>query len=234
MRSNSRPEPPPARGSHRIGFNGTNSTTSLPQGGTLAPQSSMARKMIVPQYPGQPNSIPSSDGTRDPLHDLRGSGPSTSAHSLPILPYRAQNTVTGTLQNSPTNNTQVLRKTAPPPIPNKKPSLLSKASSPNSTPAPSVVTASSPNAQRYRDDPPTNEGLRQPPPPKRSMAAPPTMRKPLPNLMDDDFKPALPPRTGTGLSSASNGRGGGGANLMDDEPEDLHNLKDWEVLRPMR
>jgi hypothetical protein len=62
------------------------------------------------------------------------------------------------------------------------------------------------------------------------MATPPNMtRKPVQNLIDGDEKPALPPRTGI------NGSGRvGGRNLMDDEPEDLQNLREWEVLRPAR
>lgn len=64
-------------------------------------------------------------------------------------------------------------------------------------------------------------------------------RKPVPvNLMDEDgmAKPPLPPRTGTGLSNGSgSGMGGGGrrgGNFMDDEPEDLRDLRGWEVLQP--
>jgi inositol-1,4,5-trisphosphate 5-phosphatase len=46
------------------------------------------------------------------------------------------------------------------------------------------------------------------------------------NLIDDDGeKPALPPRTGSG---------GGGRSLMDDEPEDVRSMGEWEVLRPGR
>jgi hypothetical protein len=70
---------------------------------------------------------------------------------------------------------------------------------------------------------------------RRSMAPPPNLtRKPVQNLIDDDFeKPALPPRTGTGGSSRIGGRGG--RSLMDDEPEDMRNMGgDWEVLRPAR
>lgn len=66
------------------------------------------------------------------------------------------------------------------------------------------------------------------------MAPPPsTARKPVPNLMDDDFggaKPPLPPRTGTGLSAGSNV---GLKNLLDDE-SDMKGLDGWEVLRPDR
>jgi hypothetical protein len=71
------------------------------------------------------------------------------------------------------------------------------------------------------------------PPPKRSMAPPPSSRKPVPNLMDDDMygeRPPLPPRTGTGMSMASSGRG---KNLLDDEG-DMKGLDGWEVLRPDR
>jgi hypothetical protein len=65
------------------------------------------------------------------------------------------------------------------------------------------------------------------------MAAPPDLtRKPVQNLIDDDGeKPALPPRTG---SNGSSRRGGDGAkSLMDNEPEDMRSMGDWEVLRPV-
>lgn len=64
------------------------------------------------------------------------------------------------------------------------------------------------------------------------MAPPPaSARKPVPNLIDgDDRPPALPPRTGTGLSGGSNGRS---RNLLDDEG-DLRGLDGWEVLKPDR
>ena len=64
------------------------------------------------------------------------------------------------------------------------------------------------------------------------MAPPPNMgaRKPVPNLIDgDDRPPALPPRTGTGLSTGSGRRG----YLLDDEG-DLRGLDGWEVLKPDR
>jgi hypothetical protein len=48
------------------------------------------------------------------------------------------------------------------------------------------------------------------------------------SLIDgSDERPALPPRTGTGLSAR-------GRSLMDDESEEMENLKGWEVLRPVR
>lgn len=69
------------------------------------------------------------------------------------------------------------------------------------------------------------------------MAPPPNLtRKPVQNLIDadDDFhKPALPPRTNTN-GGARSGGGGGGRSLMDDEPDDMQNMRDWEVLRPGR
>jgi hypothetical protein len=188
-------------------------------------QKPAARKMIAPLYPGHANQILSSDGARDSLNDLRRSGSSASTHSMPSLPYRASNTLPST-QSS--NKPQVLRKPAPPPIPNKKPSLLSK----DSSPGPSYA----PPPQRYRDDPPEEESRGyHPMQARRSMAPPPNLtRKPVQNLIDDDFeKPALPPRTGTGGSSRIGGRGG--RSLMDDEPEDMRNMGgDWEVLRPAR
>ncbi|KAI4951112.1 hypothetical protein J4E91_003817 [Alternaria rosae] len=213
--SSRRPEPPPARGSQRartVDFSGP--STSLPP-----TQKPTARKMIAPLYPGHATQILGSDGARDSLSDLRRSGSGASTHSLPSsLPYRASNTLPQTQSSS---KPQVLRKPAPPPIPNKKPSLLSKGSSPGPTFAPPP--------QRYRDDPPEEESRAYPPPPaRRSMAPPPNMtRKPVQNLIDDDGdKPALPPRTGSGGSSRRN--------LMDDEPDDMRNMGDWEVLRPVR
>jgi endonuclease/exonuclease/phosphatase family metal-dependent hydrolase len=219
--SSRRPEPPPARGSQR------SRTVDIDGPSTSSPlmQKPAARKMIAPLYPGHANQILSSDGARDSLNDLRRSGSSASTHSMPSLPYRASNTLPST-QSS--NKPQVLRKPAPPPIPNKKPSLLSK----DSSPGPSYA----PPPQRYRDDPPEEESRGyHPMQARRSMAPPPNLtRKPVQNLIDDDFeKPALPPRTGTGGSSRIGGRGG--RSLMDDEPEDMRNMGgDWEVLRPAR
>ncbi|KAK1919676.1 hypothetical protein P3342_001969 [Pyrenophora teres f. teres] len=169
--------------------------------------------MIAPLYPSHASQILGSDGANNTLNDLRRSGSSASTHSLPTnLPYRGSNTQP---QNQPTSSPQVLRKPAPPPVPNKKPSLLLKS--------PSRGTSPVPPPQQYRDDPP---------PAKRSMAPPPNLaRKPIENLIDGEDKPPLPPRTGTNGSS----RSGGGRNLMDDDPEDVHNnLRDWEVLRPVR
>lgn len=62
------------------------------------------------------------------------------------------------------------------------------------------------------------------------MAPPPaSARKAVPNLIDgEDRPPALPPRTGTGLSIESNGRA---RNYLDDE-SDMRSLDGWEVLRP--
>jgi inositol-1,4,5-trisphosphate 5-phosphatase len=208
MPSTRRPEPPPARDSQparTVDFDGHNSTTSLPQGGSQNP---VARRMIAPLYPGHATQILNSDGPRDSLNDLRRSGSSASTHSLPSLPYRASNTLP---QHAPSSNKpQVLRKPAPPPIPNKKPSLLSKTSSP-------------PPQQRYRDDPP---------PARRSMAPPPSVsRRPVQNLIDgDERKPTLPPRQGS--NGSTRGGGGGGRNLMDDDPQDMGRLGEWEVLRP--
>lgn len=59
------------------------------------------------------------------------------------------------------------------------------------------------------------------------------------NLIDGegDDRPPLPPRTGTGLSTGSNGSGrvgggnGGRRNLLDEEPDEMGQ---WEVLRPVR
>lgn len=188
-------------------------------------QKPTARKMIAPLYPGHAQQILGSEGSRDGLNDLRRSGSGASTHSLPTLPYRASNMPP---QNQPFGGSkpQVLRKPAPPPIPNKKPALLTKSSSTRTSPTPPL--------QRYRDDPPMEESRAYPPPPaKRSMAPPPNLaRKPIQNLIDDDdHKPALPPRTNTNGGGRS---GMGGRSLMDDEPEDMQNMRDWEVLRPVR
>jgi inositol-1,4,5-trisphosphate 5-phosphatase len=225
MPSTRRPEPPPVRGSQRartLDFDGHNSSTNLPQGGHQNP---MPRRMIAPLHPGHASQILNSDNIRgEPLNDLRRSGSSASTRSLP---YRASNTLppprnlqygsstTTTIGSKP----QVLRKPAPPPIPNKKASLLSKAPSPGP-----------PSQQRYRDEPlqPSSSSVR------RAMAPPPSMaRKPVQNFMDDDEKPALPPRQGSNDGSSRGVRGGRGL-LDDDEPEDLGRLGEWEVLRPVR
>jgi hypothetical protein len=58
-------------------------------------------------------------------------------------------------------------------------------------------------------------------------------RKPVQNFMDDDEKPALPPRQGSNDGSLRGVRGGRSL-LDDDEPEDLGRLGEWEVLRPVR
>ncbi|KAF2854632.1 hypothetical protein T440DRAFT_464773 [Plenodomus tracheiphilus IPT5] len=237
---NGRPEPPPARGTQRARtglYDGANasseSTTSLYQSGIPGGQHPMARKMIVPSYPGQPSTSHAST-IQDPLSDLRRSTSNASSHSIPTLPYRASNTLMPTSQEQTSQQkSQVLRKAAPPPIPSKKPSLLSRAISPDTAFEPGSFTSTPPSAQRHRDD-------ASPATTKRSMAAPLPLRKPAPNHdAEADFKPALPPRTGTGISSISNGSsrgggGGGGRSFLDDEPEDLKNLGDWEVLRPER
>jgi inositol-1,4,5-trisphosphate 5-phosphatase len=219
-----RPEPPPARGSQRartVDFANPALSTNPP-----ATQKPGARKMIAPLYPGHAQQIIGSEGSRDALNDLRRSDSGASTHSLPSLPYRASNTLPQNQSSSNSSKPQVLRKPAPPPIPSKKPALLTKASSSHISPAPPP--------QRYRDDPPMEESRAYPPPPaKRSMAPPPNLaRKPIQNLIDgDDDKPALPPRINTNGSGRG---GGGGRSLMDDEPEDMQNMRDWEVLRPVR
>jgi inositol-1,4,5-trisphosphate 5-phosphatase len=218
-----RPEPPPARGSQRartVDFNNPATFTSASSSTTsLQSQNPMARKMIVPQYNARdPEQITYMDGAHDPVSDLRRNASNASTRSLPILPNRNLPPVTSSLPGPPLPMNskpapQVLRKPGPPPV-KPKPSLLSKGSSSGATPPP----------QRYRDDPE--------PAPRRSMAPPPNMgaRKPVPNLMDgDDRPPALPPRTGTGLSTGSGRRG----NLLDDEG-DLRGLDGWEVLKPDR
>jgi inositol-1,4,5-trisphosphate 5-phosphatase len=66
------------------------------------------------------------------------------------------------------------------------------------------------------------------------MAPPPNIsRKPVQNFIDgEEAKPALPPRQGS--SGMGSGGGGSGRSLIDDEPEDMGRLGEWEVLRPGR
>lgn len=223
-----RPEPPPARGTQRartVDFNNgagtpdsrTGSTTSLQQGGSTTQQNPPARKLIVPEFPTHATQSSNFDGSRDALDDLRRNPSNASTRSLPTRPGQTSS------QPPPSRcGPQVLRKPAPPPIPNKKPALLSKPSySPNPPPQ-----------MQYRDE----TSRPQVPAPRRSVAE----RRPVGNFLDEDTdKPPLPPRTGTGLSTESNvssraGRGTG-RNLMDDEPEDLGSLgRGWEVLQPGR
>ncbi|KAF2176670.1 hypothetical protein K469DRAFT_645357 [Zopfia rhizophila CBS 207.26] len=232
-----KPDPPPARGilrSHTIDFNGPtptpssmpSSTTSLNQ----AKQKPMARKLSV--TPFQPNHPPNLDGTHDSNTNtnLSPSTSSASTHSLPNLPTR------------PSSNPrpQITRKPAPP-IPSKKPSLLSRTTSPSPSSTPS------PPPPQYHDTP----DIKPPPPPPRRSMAPVRKAAPPGNYVDmrKEQRPPLPPRTGTGLSSASGGseggkgfgkkggRGGRGGkgSLMDEEPaEELEALRGWEVLRPVR
>jgi hypothetical protein len=219
--SNGRPEPPPARGSQKartMDFNGTStlhstssSTINHQQGGSTASQTPPARKLIVPAFPTHAAQTQNFDGSLDALNDLKRNTSSASTRSLPSRPAQQQ---PGAFSTQPQNHgPQVLRKPAAPPIPNKKPALLSK----NSYPAP--------QQQQYRDDPTPKL-----PPPRRSVAE----RRPVhdAHLMDTDERPPLPPRNG---ADASNGSGRGGArNLMDDESEEMRGLDGWEVLRPVR
>ena len=226
-RMGGKPEPPPARGTaraHTVDFNGptqlmpssrTSSSTSINSTNQMNRNPS-GRKLIAPPFLPPPSSggIPNLDGH----DDLRRTTSSASARSLPNFPSRPST------QREPSSS---LNRKAAPPIPNKKPSLLAAK--------PSLATP--PPPQRYRDEPqvPDPSTRPQPPPPRRSMAPPPMGRKPVNdgNLIDDSMeKPALPPRTGTGLSIRS--REGTGRSLMDEEPEDMENLKGWEVLRPVR
>ena len=237
-----RPETPPPRGTSRartVDFNGSSGMNSISSSATSSKQQAnpMVRKLIVPAY-GSATPISNSDGTRD-SNNLHRTTSNASTHSLPNLPIRhlpppqSSSVLSGTratpeassvsqqmkashIANSGPN---VLRKPAPP-VPNKKPSLLSNSISPTSTPSP----------------PPSQQARPQPPPPRRSMAS----RSPAPtNLIDGDGSedaPPLPPRTGTG-SSVQKARGVSPTrvNLLDDEPsEELEALKGWEVLRPVR
>lgn len=234
-----RPQPPPARGSQRArgthpNGSASSSVTNLHSAGVAPTSNPMARKMIVPQYSGPASQVASLDGARDPLNNLRRSESSASARSLPALPYRASNTLTSQPPPLPANKPQVLRKNVPPPIPNKKSSLVSMTASPGSSSA--STSMNNTPLQSYRDKPSGDESRPEPPPPRRSMAASSSAaRKPIPNLIDEDVKPALPPRTGTGLSTMSSGGGGGGGRiLLDEEPDEMKNTDGWEVLKPMR
>lgn len=223
VRRMGKPEPPPARGTARaqtVDFNGmgtsvpssrTSSTTSLSQS---KPPNPIARKLIVPPYNGN---SPSNGGIPpsylDGSSDVKRTTSSASSRSLPSMPYRPAQPP----QSS--NLTREISRKAAPPIPTKKPSLAGAPTTP------------------YRDDPvldsnPSRPNSNRPalPPPRRSMAD----RKPVGtghgvgSLIDTtDDRPALPPRTGTGLS-------GRGRSLMDEEPEEMESLKGWEVLRPTR
>lgn len=228
VRRMGKPEPPPARGSARaqtVDFNGigasipsslASSTTSLAT--TRPPQNPMARKLVAPPFnPNQGNTpISSSTSYLDGANDLHRSISSASARSMPSLPHRpAQHSLP-----PPSHLTNEIHRKPAPPIPTKKPSLLG-------TPTPP--------AQRYRDEPEygftsiPDTSRPQPPPPRRSGGPPPGSSNGFGSLIDtsEGIKPALPPRTNTGMS-------GRARSLMDEEPEDMENLKGWEVLRPVR
>jgi hypothetical protein len=224
-----KPEPPLARGTqraHTVDFNDVqtgvpssvaSSTTSFRP--SKAPNPT-ARKLIAPPFnlssPSSTNasktpSVPYLDGPSD----LRRTPSAASSRSLPALHHRP------TQPTPAPNRTRELPRKAAPPIPTKKPSL-------HGTPAAPPL--------RYRDEPDSgansdsNPSRPLPPPPRRSMAE----RKAvgvdnsMASLIDgSDERPALPPRTGTGLSVR-------GRSLMDDESEEMENLKGWEVLRPVR
>lgn len=219
VRTTGKPDPPPARGTpraHTVDINGMtmdmpSSTTS---GRPTNPTNPMARKLIAPPYNANSSlwtstsEQPFGSHLDGPSH-LRRTPSATSTHSLPALPHRpAQPSSASSL------NREVIRKAAPP-IPTKKPSLHGAPTAP---------------PQRYRDEPESNPSRPHPPPPRRSMAE----RKAVGvgndvgSLIDtSDERPALPPRTGTGSSVRGN-------SLMDEEPEDMENLRGWEVLKPIK
>ncbi|KAF1992884.1 hypothetical protein P154DRAFT_478416 [Amniculicola lignicola CBS 123094] len=226
-----RPDPPPARRSQAVDFNGSSNHSSLSSSSTSLNQmeksNPLARKMIVPPYNPGPTHL---DGAQDvPLSRTLSS---TSTYPLPILPSRTPHQSHPQPQKSNLSTqlaqSQSQRKQGPP-IPTKKASLLANSISPRSTPSPDQQH----QAQRYRDDIDEESYARpNPPPPRRSMATQGARKIAQPpvggNLIDMNAeKPPLPPRTGTGLRR-------GGASLMDDEPEDLESLRGWEVLRPAR
>lgn len=226
VRTTGRPEPPPARGTqraHTVDFNndgGTSAPTGIASSTTSLRPNPTARKLIAPPF--SVNSASFDKASRGPLvahldgpNDLRRTPSAASTRSLPAIPHR---TTQPTL--APSRTREVPRKKAPP-IPTKKPSLHGAPTAP---------------PLRYHDEPDSgassesNPSRPLPPPPRRSMAE----RKPVGvgngvgGLIDtSDERPALPPRTGTGLSAR-------GRSLMDEEPEDMENLKGWEVLKPVR
>ncbi|KAF2645442.1 hypothetical protein P280DRAFT_120000 [Massarina eburnea CBS 473.64] len=235
-----KPEPPPARGTARartLDFSNPDQTRQ---------QKIPARKLVAPPYISSNNSSFASVSNLDGSTDLKRSASSASTYSLPNLPRRPVNQ-----QPQPprfSNLTKELARKPAPPIPTKKPALF--------TSNPSTASPSPP-PQRYRDESPERT-YPQPPPQRRSMAPPPhhierrgiqtqsqyqdispiearprRAMAPPPNLIDaTEEKPTLPPRTGTGFSGGSNG--GRARSLMDDEPDEMDNLKGWEVLRPVR
>lgn len=235
-KSNGRPEPPPTRGTaraHTVDFNGTNTPQSRSESTSLQQGNGMARKLIVPPY-NSSSPISSVDGSMDTTSGVRRASSNASVRSLPSLPIRHL-PPPHTSSPQPSNLSQQLSRKPAPPVA-KKPSHLATTLSPTSTPSPPPPQQE--QQQRYRIDPePANGSRPQPPPPRRSIATSANvLRKPAPNLIDDD-RPPLPPRTGTESSMESNSRGrrGGGMNLLDDEPsEDLEALKGWEVLRPSK
>ncbi|ORY00017.1 SacI homology domain-domain-containing protein [Clohesyomyces aquaticus] len=235
--------------------------------GSLAQTKSMARKLVAPPFDPSASlnaprtssntstpspSISNLDGTSSYRHPILPPpyNPSTSrvsrspsaasTHSLPDLVIHQSQSHSQPHPHQPSNlAAQIARKPAPPPIPNKKPSLVSASISGTSSSTGRNSTASpppsQPQPQPYRDTPSPVEqkSQPQPPPPRRSMAA---SKRDIGADAGGD-RPPLPPRTGTGLSTASGGRrgGGGGANLMDEEGgEEIEALRGWEVLRPVR
>ncbi|KAJ4344445.1 Inositol-1,4,5-trisphosphate 5-phosphatase 1 [Didymosphaeria variabile] len=228
VRTTGRPEPPPARGTqraHTVDFNdvGTSVPSSVANPATsLRPSRApnpTARKLIAPPFNVGPPSFTNASNSPSVSHldgptDLRRTPSAASTRSLPALHHRP------THPTPAPNRTREISRKAAPPIPTKKPSLHGTPTAP---------------PLRYRDEPDSgafsdpDHSRPLPPPPRRSMAErrPVGMGNGVGSLIDaSDERPALPPRTGTGLSAR-------GRNLMDEEPEDM-NLKGWEVLRPAR
>jgi len=251
--SNGRPEPPPSRGSQRARagmYHGTGSTpgstSSSPPARPPGTQNSIARKMIVPpSSSGQSNPAQALDATCEPLGDhLLRNASNASSQSFQTLPYRAANVLVPTPQQPLSlKKPPVLRKPGAPPIPNKKPFLLSRAVSPVPTSAPGGLSSAPPSAQRYRDELPVEQAQLHSQSPsivaQRSIATPLTLGKPAPEPNGKaEIKPVLPPRSGTGFRVAKtwseDGRDGRDRNFLDEEPEDCSNMREWEVLKPER
>jgi len=233
-----KPQPPPTRGTSRaetIDISSLEISTPTNLQHSYSTQNPMARKLVAPPFysgstkPTNANMNNPSPSSLDGVNEIKRSSSSASTQSLPKLPYRSAYP-----SSSPSASAKDLNRKPAPPVPKKKPSLL--GSSVSST----AQTSTSP-MQPYYDEPehatPTQPNTiasrPQAPPPRRSMAD----RRPLRNGMDsgnlvdtseETERPALPPRTSTAMGGAR------GRNLMDEEPDEMENLRSWEVLKPVR
>ncbi|KAF2201845.1 hypothetical protein GQ43DRAFT_462844 [Delitschia confertaspora ATCC 74209] len=245
------PAPPPSRGTARsqtLDFN-SSSSLSTPSSNHSQPQT---RKLVAPPF--HPSDLDGANAYKSPL---RRSMTSSSSHSVPPQPLPIRSSTPSSTTSS--TQGQIARKPAPgaPPIPTKKPSLLTKTSTKSLS---SNTRSPIPPPQQYRDEPDPPKPTPPPPrrstvtpssssfssvpssavgsqynamPPRKLVAPPPPRSSASQILMDEMSGPPLPPRrTGMGMSAASRRKGGSG-NLLDDaRDEELDALKGWEVLRP--